>query len=64
VAQDGSQNSGFVLGYDGAWVFSRPTSDTTGATSVKARASGAPVLHTPTFLVGAYDAAAGTLRFT
>ena len=63
VGQDGSTNSGFLLGYSKSldrWVFNLP-GETSGDTYVSS--AQAPVLNTWNHLVGVYDATAKQLRF-
>jgi Concanavalin A-like lectin/glucanases superfamily/Domain of unknown function (DUF4157) len=65
VSQDANRTSGFYLQYsapDGAWFFSRVTSDADVTADAHAQAKAFQPLGTWTHLAGVYDAAAGQLQ--
>ncbi|MFC9692236.1 LamG domain-containing protein [Kribbella sp. NPDC056951] len=65
LSQDGQQNSGFQLGYDGParrWFFSLSQADGTTDIPVVVRDAQAPTADAWTQLVGVYDQAAGEIR--
>nr|WP_238354829.1 LamG-like jellyroll fold domain-containing protein [Kribbella sandramycini] len=65
LSQDGQQNSGFQLGYDGPkrrWFFSLSQADGSADVPVVVRDDSAPTAGSWTLLTGVYDHAAGQIR--
>ena len=65
VSQDGTVNSGFLLGYlsgQDRWGMSMPSVDGSTETYVSATSTTPPALNAWTHLVGVYDRTAGQLR--
>ncbi|WP_432850720.1 LamG-like jellyroll fold domain-containing protein [Amycolatopsis sp. CA-161197] len=64
AAQDGDQNSAFLLGYDpatGTWCYTLSDSDTANAPGTEARSTGPAATGVWTHLVGTYNATTHTM---